>query len=67
MILNLHGKETPFVIWKTLKDLFHRSSDARKLALRDKLRSIQTQKNEIIPDSLRFEMILEELEKIFPL
>lgn len=34
---SLHGKDTPFSMWKTLKDLYHNSSDQRKLVLKDKL------------------------------
>ena len=35
---SLHGKATPFAMWKALKDLFQSSSDQRNLALKDKLR-----------------------------
>lgn len=45
IVSNLHGKETPFSIWKTLIELFKNRSDARKLALKDKLRNIKTHKN----------------------
>lgn len=41
IISNLHGKETPFEMRKTLKNLFQNSSDHRKLALKDKLRKIK--------------------------
>ena len=37
IVSSLHGKETPFLMWKTLKDLYQNSSDQRKLALKDKL------------------------------
>ena len=37
IIWSLHGKETLFSMWKTLKDLYQNSSDQRKLALKDKL------------------------------
>lgn len=40
VVSNLHGNETPFTMWKTLTDLFRNNSDAKKLALRDKLRNI---------------------------
>ena len=40
IVLSLHGKETPFSMWKTLKDLYQNSSDQRKLALNEKLRKI---------------------------
>ena len=48
MVLKLHGKETPFEIWKALTDHFERRNDARKLALRDKHKRIRMQKNETI-------------------
>ena len=34
---SLHGKDTPFSMWKTLKDLYQNSSDQWKLVLKDKL------------------------------
>lgn len=34
---SLHGKETLFSMWKTLKDIYHNNNDQRKLALKDKL------------------------------
>lgn len=37
IVSSLHGKETSFAMWKTLKDLYQNSSDQRKLALKDKL------------------------------
>lgn len=37
VVSNLHGKETPFSMWKNLIDLFQSSSDAKKLALTDNL------------------------------
>eukprot|EP00253_Pinus_taeda_P030196 PITA_30196 len=44
----LHGKETPFSMWKTLKDLYQNSSDQRKLALKDKLRKLKCEKGDTI-------------------
>ena len=32
VVLNLHGKDTPFAMWKTLINLFQSNSDVRKLA-----------------------------------
>ena len=37
IVPKLHGKETPFHMWKALIDLFESNSDARKLALKEKL------------------------------
>ena len=34
IVSSLHGKETPFLMWKTLKDLYQNSSDQRKLEIR---------------------------------
>ena len=44
IVSSLHGKETPFAMWKTLKDLYQNSSDQRKLALKDKLHKIKCEK-----------------------
>lgn len=40
IVPNLHWKETTFQMWKVRTDLFKSNSDARKLALKNKLRSI---------------------------
>ncbi len=48
IILSFHGKETPFSMWKILKDLYQYSSDQRKLALKDKLRNIKCEKGDTI-------------------
>ena len=37
IVSSLHGKDTPYSMWKTLKDLYQNSSDQKKLALKDKL------------------------------
>ena len=37
IVSSLHGKDTPFSMWKPLKDLYQNSSDQRKLALKEKL------------------------------
>ena len=48
----LHGKATPFLTWKALKNFFQSSNDQRKLALKDKLRKIKTEKGVSIPKYL---------------
>ena len=48
IVLSLHGKETPFSMWKTLKDLYQNNNDQRKLALKDKLRKIKCEKGNTI-------------------
>ena len=49
IVSSLHGKDTPFSMWKTLKDLYQNSSNQRKLALKDKLRRIKMEKGNTIP------------------
>ena len=34
IVSSLHGKDTPFSMWKTLNDLYQNNSDQRKLALK---------------------------------
>ena len=48
IVSSLHGKDTPFSMWKTLKDLYQNSRDQRKLALKDKLRRIKMEKGDTI-------------------
>ena len=52
IVSSLHGKATPFSMWKALIDLFQSSSDHRKLALKDKLRKIKMEKGDSIPKYL---------------
>ena len=49
IVSSLHGKATPYAMWKALTDLFQNSSDHRKLALKDKLRKIKMEKGDTIP------------------
>ena len=53
IVSNLHGKATPFAMWKSLKYFFQSSSDQRKLALKDKLRKIKMEKGDSIPNISR--------------
>ena len=41
IVSSLHGKDTPYSMWKTLKDLYQNNSNQRKLTLKDKLRRIK--------------------------
>jgi len=41
IISNIHSNETPYAMWKALKELFQNISDQRKLALKDKLRKMK--------------------------
>ena len=44
IVSSLHGKATPYAMWKALSNLFQRSNDHRKLVLKDKLRKINMEK-----------------------
>jgi len=44
IVSSLHGKETLFFMWKTLKDLYQNNNDQRKLALKDKLQKIKCER-----------------------
>ena len=48
IVSSLHGKATPYAMWKALTDLFQSSSDHRKLALKDKLKKIKMEKGDTI-------------------
>jgi len=41
VVSSLHGKQTAYAMWKTLRGLFERRSDAKKLTLKDKLMNIR--------------------------
>ena len=52
-------------MWKPLTELFENNSDHRKLELKDKLRSINMQKNDIIPQYLsKFTQCCDELVRV---
>ena len=52
IVSSLHGKATPFLMWKALTDFFQRRSYQRNLALKDKLRKIKMEKGDSIPKYL---------------
>ena len=52
IVSSLHGKSTPFLIWKVLIEFFQSRSDQRKLALKDKLIKIKMEKGNSIPKCL---------------
>ena len=52
IVSSIHGKATPFLMWKAFTDLFQSRSDQRKLALKDKLRKIKMEKDDSIPKYL---------------
>ena len=52
IVSSLHGKASPYLMWKALTDLFQSKSDQRKLALKDKLRHIKMEKGDSMPKYL---------------
>jgi hypothetical protein len=65
IVSNLHGKATPYEMWKDLIDLFQNSSNHRKLALKYKLRKIQMEKGNSIPKYLtKFVQCRDELGSV---
>ena len=65
IVSSLHGKTTPYAMWKVLTDLFQNSSDHRKLALKDKLRKIKMEKGDTIPKYLtKFFQCWDELGSV---
>ena len=65
IVSRLHGKATPFAMWKNLTYIFQSSSDHRKLALKDKLRKIQMEKGKSIPKYLmKFFQCRDELGSV---
>eukprot|EP00253_Pinus_taeda_P025074 PITA_25074 len=52
IVSSLHRKATPYLMWKSLTELFQSKSDQRKLALKDKLRNIKCDKGENMPKYL---------------
>ena len=62
IVSSLHGKASPYLMWKALTDLFQRKSDQRKLALKDKLRNIKCEKGDSMPKYLtKFTQCRDEL------
>eukprot|EP00253_Pinus_taeda_P005175 PITA_05175 len=53
IVSSLHGKASPYLMWKALKDLLQSKSDQRKLALKDKLRNIKCEKGDSMPKFLK--------------
>ena len=46
IVSSVHGKASPFLMWKALTYLFKSKSDQKKLALKDKLRNIKMEKGD---------------------
>ena len=53
IVSNIHGKVTPYAMYKSLMDLFQSKSDHMKLALKDKLRKIKMEKGDSIPKYIK--------------
>jgi len=65
IVYSLHGKASPYLMWKSLTDLFQSKSDQRKLALKDKLRNIKCEKGDSMPKYLtKFTQCRDELESV---
>lgn len=60
---SLHGKETPYVMWKALMDMFQNNSDHRKFALKDKL--MKMEKGDLILNYLnKFTHFWDEIRSV---
>ena len=46
---SLHGKDTPFSMWKTFKDLYQNIIDQRKLALKDSFEESRWRREILFP------------------
>eukprot|EP00253_Pinus_taeda_P006682 PITA_06682 len=65
IVSNLHGKATPYLMWKAMKNLYQSKSDQRKLALKDKLRNIKCEKGNNMPKYLtKFTQCRDELGSV---
>jgi hypothetical protein len=65
IVSNLHGKATPYAMWKDLTDLFQNNNDHRKFVLKDKLRKIKMEKGDSIPKYLtKFIQCWDELGSV---
>ena len=65
IVSSLHGKASPYLMWKSLIDLFQSKSDQRKLALKDKLRNIKMEKGDSMPKYLtKFIQCRDELGSV---
>ena len=65
IVSSLHGKASPYLMWKALTDLYQSKSDQRNLALKDRLRNIKCEKGESMPKYLtRFTQCRDELGSV---
>ena len=62
---SLHGKASPYLMWKALTDLFQSNYDQRKLVHKDKLRNIKCEKGDNMPKYLvKFTQCRDELGSV---
>jgi len=52
IVSSLHGKASPYLMWKELTYLFQSKSNQRKLALKDKLKNIKCENGDSMPEYL---------------
>eukprot|EP00253_Pinus_taeda_P014185 PITA_14185 len=65
ILSNLHGKASPYLMWKALTDLFQSKSNQRKLVLKDKLKNIKCEKGDSMPKYLtKFTECRDELGSV---
>ena len=65
IVSSLHGKASPFLMWKALTDLFQITSYQRNLVLKDKLRNIKIEKGASMPKYLmKFIQCRDELGSV---
>ena len=46
IVSSLHGKKTPLSMWKTLRDLYQKSSSQTMLEMKDKIEKIKCEKGD---------------------
>eukprot|EP00253_Pinus_taeda_P008723 PITA_08723 len=65
IVSSLHGKASPYLMWKALTDLFQSKTGQRKLALKDKLRNIKCENGDSMPKYLtKFTQCWDELGSV---
>ena len=65
IVLNLHSKETPFAMWKASTYLFQNNSDHKKMAMKKKLKNINIEKGDSIPNYMtKFTQCQDELGSV---
>ena len=52
IVLSLHGKVTPYDMWKALIYLFQNNNEHKKFALKNKIEKIKMEEGETVPTYL---------------